>query len=84
MLELAQSLEHIVSTIEQKLLNPLIVFLSVLASLIFIWGIIEFIANAGDAEAQTTGRRHIVWGIVGLIIMVSAFGIINLIASIYR
>lgn len=83
MLELA-TLEQIVSTIEHQLLNPLIVFLSVLASLIFIWGILEFVANAGNAEAQETGRRHIVWGLAGLIIMVSAFGIINLIASIYR
>ncbi|MDA1335182.1 MAG: hypothetical protein O2794_04195 [bacterium] len=77
-------LEGIVTKIEIFVLNPLIYTLVVLSSLVFIWGVINtWVIGGDDPEKVAQGRRHIVWGIVGLVIMSVAFGIINLISSIY-
>jgi hypothetical protein len=38
--------------------------------------------GSGDEQGITTGKRHMVWGIIGMAIMGAAAGIINLIQSI--
>lgn len=81
---LAKSLTEIVEYVEKTVINPFIVFLIALAGLVFVWGMIEFLSNAGDSAAQSEGKRKIIWGIVGMTIMVSAFGIINLVGSIFQ
>ena len=55
-----------------------------LAVLVFLWGVFEFIMGSGDEKARETGKQHIVWGLVGLFIMVSAMGIVNLIINTIR
>lgn len=81
---MAQTLDGIVDTITTAIINPFIGFLMALATLIFIWGVIQFMVNTSDAEGREEGKRHIIWGIVGLAIMVTVFGIMNLIASIFQ
>lgn len=64
-----------------NVLNPLIYLLIGVAIVVFLWGVIEFIAKADDAEGRETGRRHLVWGLVGLAIIFSVFGIMNLVQN---
>ena len=47
--------------------------------LVFIWGVITMFVKSGDAEAVGNGKKHMVWGIIGLAIMSGTFGIMNLI-----
>ena len=47
----------------------------------FLWGVVEFVARSNDDTAREKGKKHIVWGIIGLFIMLSAFGILNLICN---
>ena len=54
------------------------------ATLVFIWGVVQFVVNTSDAEGRTQGKRHIIWGILGLVIMMSAFGIMNLVATLFE
>ena len=37
----------------------------------------EFMRALNDPGAQETGKRHMVWGIIGLAIMISVFALIN-------
>lgn len=69
----------LLAKINQFIVNPIIEFLFVLALLLFIWGIIRFIFKAGDAEGREIGKKHMIWGLVGMFIMVSVFGILRLI-----
>ena len=70
----------IILKINYYILNPLIGLLFAAALAVFIWGIIEFLqkrdSNAEDANA---GKQHLIWGLVGMFIMISAFAIMNLI-----
>lgn len=67
--------------INEQIINPLIMLLFALALVFFIWGVVEFIGGSDNEEKRTKGRQHIIWGLVGLTIMASVFGIINIIIN---
>jgi hypothetical protein len=69
----------LISKIINDVINPLIVVLVTVAIAVFFWGIIGFIWNSGSEEKRTTGKQHIIWGLVGLFIMLTAAGIIQII-----
>jgi hypothetical protein len=62
-----------------NILRPVGFVLFGFASIIFIWGIIEFIRDSESDNGRAKGKRNMIWGIVGMVIMVSVFGIINII-----
>ena len=61
-----------------QIVNPLILLLAACAFVVFVWGVFEFIAHAGDETKRTEGKKAIMWGIIGLVIIFGAYGIINL------
>lgn len=42
-----------------------------------------FISNADNDEARSIGKKHMVWGIVGIVIMVSAYSILRMVAATF-
>ena len=69
---------NLLQGIKTEIINPIIALLFALAVIYFLWGVIQYIRNSGDAQKRADGVKHITWGIVGLVIMVSVFGILNL------
>lgn len=67
--------------VNKYLLNPLILLLFVLAVLLFIVGLVQFLANTGSEEGRATGKQHMIWGLVGILIMASVFGIMKLLIN---
>jgi len=62
--------------------STLIPLVFALALLIFIYGIFNyFILGGGDDEKREDGKKLMLWAIVGFVVMVSVFGIVNLIAG---
>lgn len=47
------------------------------AVLVFFWGIVKFIHNAGDEKAVEEGKGLMLWGMIGLFVMVALWGIIG-------
>ena len=52
-----------------------------LALAYFLYGVMQFIINPGNEEIRKTGKSHMLWGVVGMVIMVSVFGIMQLILN---
>ena len=53
-----------------------------LCLLYFFWGVAKYIrTGAGSEEAAKEGRRIMVWGVVGLFVAFSVWGIISFIQS---
>ncbi len=61
-----------------QIVNPLILLLAAAAFVLFIWGVFAFIRKAGDETARKEGRQAIMWGLVGLVVIFGAYGIINI------
>lgn len=71
-------LNSFVGKVVVQIINPIILLLAAGAFVLFIWGVFEFIMNAGNEKERETGKQAILWGIVGLVIIFGAYGIINL------
>lgn len=80
---LSPALTSLLGRINQYVLNPIILLMFVLALLYFFYGLYEFIKNAGNAEELETGKRNIMYGILGMVIMVGVYGIIHLILGTF-
>jgi uncharacterized membrane protein YidH (DUF202 family) len=67
--------------VNKLIINPLILLLFALALMFFLYGVFEFISNQDNEEKKTTGKSHMIWGIIGLTIMMGVFTIMNLVLS---
>jgi len=70
-------LERVVS----EVINPLIYLIFTGGLFLFMWGVAVFVFNLSDESKRTTGKKHMLWGIVGMFIMVATWGIIQLVAD---
>jgi hypothetical protein len=61
-----------------QIINPIILLLAASAFVVFLWGVFEFIVHSGDETHRKEGKEAIMWGIIGLVIIFGAYGIINL------
>lgn len=77
----AATVTGIMNVIKTEILNPFTVLLFVVATVIFLWGVIEMIASGDNEEARSTGRQHMIWGIIGLFIMFSAITIVKVLCT---
>ena len=73
----------ILSTIDSQLLGPLISLLQVAAGLVFLWGVVEFIAGASSEDARTKGKKHMIWGIAGLVITMGYMAMIVILQNFF-
>ena len=72
---------NFVRTFNSVILYPTIGLLSAVALLVFLFGCFQYIAQSGNDQARAQGVKHITWGIVGLVIMLSAFAIIEIVLA---
>jgi len=60
-----------------------ITFLFVLALLVFVWGMVKLIIAAGDPEKIGEAKGFILWGLVGMAVLASVFGLVTFIQSYF-
>lgn len=72
-----------VATFSKVILFPLIALLTGVALLLFLWGSFMFIYNADNETARETGKRHMLYGIIGLVVMLSAYSILKIAAGTF-
>ena len=74
----------LVNLFSKTILNPIVALLFAVGLLVFVYGLIEFLFNfdvKGDLHAKESGRNHMLWGIIGMFIMLCAYAIVRLIAN---
>lgn len=69
------------ANVNAQIINPLIALLFALAVIYFLYGVFEFIRNQDNEEKKTTGKAHMIWGVVGIAIMLGVWGILNIILN---
>lgn len=60
---------------------PLIIGLAVVW---FLIGVFKYVMSAGDEDAQTSGRSMMINGIIAIFVMVSVWGLVNLLGGTFR
>ncbi len=61
----------------RKWLNIIIPILIIVAVVYFIWGVIQYVVmSKGDEEAQAAARNKIVYGLIGIFVILSVYGLV--------
>ncbi len=60
------------------ILNVIVTLLIALAVFYIIWGVFEFVQSAGDPEKRSEGRDRMIYGLIGVVVMLSIYGILNI------
>lgn len=78
------TVDSLLSNINNLIVNPLIFLLFGVALVVFLWGVAQFIINADSSEGRKLGRDRIIYGIIGMFIMVSVYGILSIITHTFH
>jgi hypothetical protein len=86
---LAQSAEDVASRLAglsitlTGLVNSVIPFLLAIAVVVFIWGVIKYMIQSSP-EDKAAGRSYIIWGIIGIAVILSIFGLVRLLQNTFN
>ncbi len=64
-----------------NILQRIIPLLGAVAFLLFIYGVARFIRSSGSEKELKDSKNIIIWGIVGLFVLMSVWGIISFMKS---
>ncbi|MEX2514997.1 MAG: pilin [Candidatus Paceibacterota bacterium] len=78
---MSDTAKQLVTDLSTEIINPLIGLLFAIALVYFIYGVVQFMANADNDTAREKGKQHLMYSIIGLVIMVGVWGILQLIIS---
>jgi len=73
------SLDSFVLNVENLIIDPLIKFLFALAVVYFLYGVFQFLANQENEEKKTAGKQHMLYGVIGITIMMGVWFILDVI-----
>lgn len=71
----------LMNSISKVIINPFIVFLFALALVVFIYGVVRYLLNPENETIRNESKSHMIWGVVGMFIMISVFGIMRIILN---
>lgn len=66
------------------ILDKVVILLISLAVIFFIYGIVKFIKSADEEEGREKGKNIMLYGIIGLFVIVSMWGIVNILRNTFE
>jgi len=66
-----------------QLLNSVVPVLIALGVVYFVWGVITYVISS-DEEAKKTGRNRIIYGIIGLAVIVAMWGLVGILTRTFN
>ena len=67
----------------RNLLNQIIPVLLIIGTIVFLWGVIMFLTAGAEEEKRANARSLMIYGLVGLFIMVAIWGIVNVLVGFF-
>jgi len=79
----AQEAANFVEKLNDAILFPIIYLLMSVAFLVFIYGLAEYVFGAANEQKRTQGRSHMMYGVIGLVVMISAWSLLSVVAGTF-
>ncbi|MHB0978117.1 MAG: hypothetical protein ACYC1K_01790 [Minisyncoccota bacterium] len=73
----------LLKNIDKFILNPLIGLAFSIATIVFLFGIFQFIMSETADDARETAKKKILYGLLGMFIMSSAYGLIHIVLGTF-
>lgn len=65
------------------IIDPALLVIFALGFLLFVYGLVEFLWKMNGEGDTAEGKKHMVWGVVGMLIMISVYGILDIIDNTF-
>lgn len=72
-----------VETFNDVILYPVIILLTGIAFLVFLYGCLIYITHAENSSAREEGRSHIIYSLIGMFVMLVAYAILQIAANTF-
>ncbi len=82
MITMAATVQGILYSL-RDIVNIIIPLLMAVAFAIFLWGVVKFIFAGGDENKRKEAKHYIVYGLIGLFVMVAVWGLIRVVTSTF-
>lgn len=78
------SFKDFMQFLTQMINDALIPFIFTLAVVVFFWGVAIYIKNADDTAKRSEGRMYMLYGVIGLFVMVAVWGLVGILANTFQ
>lgn len=75
----AETFKEIVTGKVIPIIDSAVALFATIAVVAFVFGLVRFIATAGDDKSRASGRAIMTWGLVALFVMVSVWGLVKIV-----
>ncbi len=75
--------DQILGNVVKYVFSPLYQLAVGVAFIYFLYGAFMFIVNINDPEKKNIGKSHLLWGTIGLFIILSVGGILKLFNDVF-
>ncbi|MEK7530486.1 MAG: hypothetical protein AAB573_01345 [Patescibacteria group bacterium] len=77
-------LYEFITNIITEIIDPLLVLLVTAGVAYFIWGVAMYLINAEKPDERKKAQKHMIWGLVGILIMVAVRSILEIVVSTFN
>jgi hypothetical protein len=77
----AEAFGKVVGPIINHVVNPIIELMFAIAVFVFAFGIFQMVWHSEDGDKRAEGKKSVGWGLLGMFIMMSAWGIVYVISN---
>jgi hypothetical protein len=77
------TIDEILEQIDESL-TTVVTILYILATAVFIWGVVQYLTKTGDPAAQDKAKATMLWGIIALAVISAAWGLAKLLIEYFQ
>ncbi len=78
------ALTKVLQELNDLVIYPMILVIFACGFFLFVWGLVQFLWNLNEGGDNKEGKQHMLWGIVGMLIMISVNGILGLLVNTFN
>jgi hypothetical protein len=75
--------DQVLEKVITEVFSPLYALVASISFIYFLYGVVMFIINMNDPEKKNMGKSHLLWGTIGLFIILSVGGILKFFNEIF-
>lgn len=76
--------EQLLKNFVTYIVDPAILVIFTAGFFLFVWGLVVFIMDLEEGKNREQGIEHMKWGIIGMFVMASVYGIITLLDNTFQ
>ncbi|MBS3904050.1 MAG: hypothetical protein KGZ39_08690 [Simkania sp.] len=80
----ADGVDNFLHQVNDLILDPVLKLLFTVAFIIFFYGVMQYVMNPGNQDKIKQGKSHMLWGLLGLVIMFAVWGILQIIIDTFN